>query len=281
MECYHLPVYQENILESHHVKSSRIHPANFLNVLFFWYIPHLNIHNISERCRQTLDTSSTWTYGQKHLICVIAERILSWPIQLFSLNVWAGIVGKLHVLPHRLACNYYWDFSCMICQSYWQSKMWYMLDSLLAHLNSAGWDVLSNTYHDQWIGRGGPTAWRSCLQDLNGFLPVGHPKSLVCGGPVDNEEASPSCGCLSRLCAATTALLNVYSGPWWDVSWPSLTLMENILSACCKYTLSAVTHKWNVSGHMLIWTFFLGLVCGTRIQSLSAPFSYTLYIFNK
>jgi hypothetical protein len=28
---------------------------------------------------------------------------------------------------------------------------------------------------------------------------------------------------------------------------------------------------------MLILTFFLVLVCGTRAQSLSAPFSYTLY----
>jgi hypothetical protein len=29
---------------------------------------------------------------------------------------------------------------------------------------------------------------------------------------------------------------------------------------------------------MLIRTLFLVLVCGTRAQSLSAPFSYTLYI---
>jgi hypothetical protein len=41
---------------------------------------------------------------------------------------------------------------------------------------------------------------------------------------------------------------------------------------------SAITHKLNVSGHMLIWTFFLVLVCGTRAQNLSAPFSYTIYV---
>jgi hypothetical protein len=28
---------------------------------------------------------------------------------------------------------------------------------------------------------------------------------------------------------------------------------------------------------MLIWTFFLALVCGTHAQNLSAPFSYTLH----
>jgi hypothetical protein len=37
----------------------------------------------------------------------------------------------------------------------------------------------------------------------------------------------------------------------------------------------AVTHKLNVSEHMLIRVFLLDLVCGTRAQSLSATFSYT------
>jgi hypothetical protein len=33
-------------------------------------------------------------------------------------------------------------------------------------------------------------------------------------------------------------------------------LMEDILSTYYNCTLSAITHKLNVSGHMLIWTFF-------------------------
>jgi hypothetical protein len=40
--------------------------------------------------------------------------------------------------------------------------------------------------------------------------------------------------------------------------------------------LSAITDKLNVSGHMLIWTFFLVLGCGTRAQSLSASFKGSL-----
>jgi hypothetical protein len=56
-----------------------------------------------------------------------------------------------------------------------------------------------------------------------------------------------------------------------------LNLMENILSTYYECTLSAGTHKLNVSGHMLIRTFVLVLVCGTRAQSLSASFSYTLH----
>jgi hypothetical protein len=43
-------------------------------------------------------------------------------------------------------------------------------------------------------------------------------------------------------------------------------------------TLSAVTHKLNVSGRILIWAYFLVLVYGTRAQSLSATFSYIPYI---
>jgi hypothetical protein len=33
--------------------------------------------------------------------------------------------------------------------------------------------------------------------------------------------------------------------------------MENILRIYYKRTISAVTHKLNVSGHILLWTFFL------------------------
>jgi hypothetical protein len=50
--------------------------------------------------------------------------------------------------------------------------------------------------------------------------------------------------------------------------------MEEVLSTCCECILSAISHKVNVSGHMLMCTFFLVLVYGNRAQSLSAPFSY-------
>jgi hypothetical protein len=53
--------------------------------------------------------------------------------------------------------------------------------------------------------------------------------------------------------------------------------MENISSIQCKNMLSAVTHKLNISGQMVIWPIFLVLMCGTSAQSLSAPFSYILY----
>jgi hypothetical protein len=38
----------------------------------------------------------------------------------------------------------------------------------------------------------------------------------------------------------------------------------------------AITHNLNVSGHVLIWTYFT-LVRGTRAQIMFTPFSYILY----
>jgi hypothetical protein len=55
-----------------------------------------------------------------------------------------------------------------------------------------------------------------------------------------------------RLSAATPASLNGCGSHWWDVSRRALNLMEDILSTYYKYTLSAVSHKLNVSGHLFI-----------------------------
>jgi hypothetical protein len=37
----------------------------------------------------------------------------------------------------------------------------------------------------------------------------------------------------------------------------ALNLMEEIMSPHIEYTLSDIAQKLNVSGHMVIWTFFL------------------------
>jgi hypothetical protein len=54
--------------------------------------------------------------------------------------------------------------------------------------------------------------------------------------------------------------------------------MEDIFVTYYNHTLSAKTHKLNVSGQILIWTFFLILECGTRAQNLPTRFTYTLYV---
>jgi hypothetical protein len=43
---------------------------------------------------------------------------------------------------------------------------------------------------------------------------------------------------------------------------------RGILSTYYKFTLSAVTHKLNISGHILMWTFVLVFVCLPKISPL-------------
>jgi hypothetical protein len=115
--------------------------------------------------------------------------------------------------------------------------------------------------------------------ESSGFLPVGTPKTLVYSAPVDNEEA------LHRRIVDACQTIGNYPeifermrrSMMRSASGLALNLMEDILSTFYKSTLSAVTHKLNVSGHMLTQTLFLALVFGIRAQNLSAHFSYTLY----
>jgi hypothetical protein len=66
-----------------------------------------------------------------------------------------------------------------------------MHDDGPAHFSRAVRDVLNITYHDQGIGRGGPTAWPPRSPGLNplDFYLWGNLKTLVYAAPVDNEEA--------------------------------------------------------------------------------------------
>jgi hypothetical protein len=62
-------------------------------------------------------------------------------------------------------------------------------------------DVFSNTSHNRWIGKAGPTTWPPRKSDLNplNFYLWERLKSLVYAIPVDNGEALHHriCGCLS------------------------------------------------------------------------------------
>jgi hypothetical protein len=59
-------------------------------------------------------------------------------------------------------------------------------------------------------------------------------------------------------------------------------LTENISHSAATLCGSIIMHSFSynsqtdVSGHMLLRTLFLVSICGTRAQSLSAPFRYTL-----
>jgi hypothetical protein len=134
--------------------------------------------------------------------------------------VWAGIVGdclvRRHVLPHRLAGNQYQDFLLLDLPKLLEdvpllviSRMWYMHDGAPAHF-------LSNTYHDRWTGRGGPTAWPPRSPDLNplDLYLWGHVKTFMYAAPVDNEEDFTNALWMPvRVSASTPASLNGCGGP--------------------------------------------------------------------
>jgi hypothetical protein len=65
---------------------------------------------------------------------------------------------------------------------------------------------------------------------------------------------------------------------WWNKETPVTSLNKALTKVLSHNILSAITHKLNVSRHMLIWTFFIVLICGTHAQSMSSPFSYILYV---
>jgi hypothetical protein len=72
-----------------------------------------------------------------------------------------------------------------------------------------------------------------------------------------------------RLHADTPTSLNGCGSPLCDVSTRALNVMEDIWSAYYSYylllcTLSAVTHRLNVSRDMLTWTLCLVSVCETN-----------------
>jgi hypothetical protein len=90
-------------------------------------------------------------------------------------------------LPHRLTGNHYRYFLLHVLPNLLEdvplavrAQMWYMHDSAPAHFSRAVRDVLNNTYHDQWIGRGGSTAWPPRSPDLNplDFYLWGHLKPV-------------------------------------------------------------------------------------------------------
>jgi hypothetical protein len=75
------------------------------------------------------------------------------------------LVGP-RVLPHRFTSNHYRDSFLHDLPKLLEdaplsvrARMWYLHDGAPPHLSCAVLDVLSNTCHVRWIGRGGPNAW--------------------------------------------------------------------------------------------------------------------------
>jgi hypothetical protein len=159
--------------------------------------------------------------------------------------------------------------------------MWYMCGGASAHFSRALRDVLSNTYHDRCINREWPTAWLPCSLDLNllDFYLWGHLKTLVYAVPIDNEEALDHR--ILDACQTIRNYLGVFKRMRWSMKRRVEACIESHgghLSTYYKCTLSAITHKLKVFGHIFITTFFLVLICETHSRTLSS-ISFTLSIF--
>jgi hypothetical protein len=162
------------------------------------------------------------------ILTVLVIRILCRHQQQFSINVLAWIVGDIlsgpHVLPRRLTGNHYRDFLLHDLPKLPEdvslavrARMWYMHDGAPAHFSRAVRDLLSNTYHDRWTGKGGPTAWLPRPPELNPLDSYlwGHIEALVHAAPVVNDEALHHCMWMPvRLSATTPASLNGRGCPW-------------------------------------------------------------------
>jgi hypothetical protein len=193
----------------------------------------------------------------------------------------AGIVGNClvgpHVLPHRLTGSHYGDF------------LWHNLPKILEvvppaehecgtcvmvlrHILAVLCEIFSITaimtdgqvVEDAQHGLHSPHIWIPWI-----FTCRGHLQTLVYAAPLENEETLHHRMWMPvRLSATTPASLNEYSGSLWDVPRRTLNI-TNILSIYCKCTLSAVTHKFNASGYMLIRTLFSCCGVWTRAQKFA------------
>jgi hypothetical protein len=185
-----------------------------------------------------------------------------------------------HVLPHRLTSNHYRDFFLHHLPELLGSvplavraRVWCMHDCAPAHFSRAVRDILSNTYLDRWIVRGGPTSWLHArkIWILHIFYLWGHLIILVCVQLLLTNKVHFTIVLWLpvRLSATTLVPLSGCDSPWWDVSTCALNLIYIILSTHYKYTLWAIAHKLHVTGYVLMGIFFLVSVCGIRAQTCS------------
>jgi hypothetical protein len=156
-------------------------------------------------------------------------------------------------------------------------RILYMHGSASAHFSRAVRDVINNTYHDQWRRRQGPVAWPPRSPHLNplDFYPWGHVKSLVYASSVAKKEAIHR-----RIVDACQTILN-YLGIFERMRRSRMRRVEaclesheDILGTYYKCTLSAVTCKLYVSGHLPIWIFSL-FRCRTSVTEMFCHLCWT------
>jgi hypothetical protein len=100
--------------------------------------------------------------------------------------------------------------------------MWYMHYGVPEYFSRAVRDVPNKTYHEQWIGRGGPTAWlphSPCLNSLDFYL-WEHLRALVYVTPSDNKQAP------HQRIVETCQIIHNYSGILERMRLPMMRRVE-------------------------------------------------------
>jgi hypothetical protein len=125
-----------------------------------------------------------------------------------------------------------------------------------AYFSRAVRDVLSNTCHDRWIGRGGPTAWPPRFTPYWNLLDIylwGHLNTLVYAAPADNEE-TPHHRFLDA-CQTIHIWPGIFERMWWSMMRrveTGIVSHGGHFSTYYKCTFSVIPRQLSVSGHMLV-----------------------------
>ena len=119
----------------------------------------------------------------------------------FSVNMWAGIVGRRligpYMLPRRLTGNIYINFLRNALPELledvplnFRQNMWFQHDAAPPHFTLGAREFLNETFDRRVIGRGCPVPWPARSPDLTplDFYLWGHMKRLVYETPVQSEE---------------------------------------------------------------------------------------------
>jgi hypothetical protein len=112
-------------------------------------------------------------------------------------NIWVGISGDQLSWPNRLTCAVYHCFLvndlALLLEHMplhqWQ-HMWFMHDGAPPQFLHTIRQHLKQTFHEEWVRRGGPINWLAWSSDFNplDFWPYGHLNTSVYSTLINDLE---------------------------------------------------------------------------------------------
>jgi len=198
--------------------------------------------------------------------------------------VWDGLPGH-YVLPPGLT-DYLRIFVPELLQDVslqTRLRLWFMLGCAPPHFLLEIREFLNNVFPEQWIGRGGPTAWPARSADLNllFFLYLG-PRILLF--ILLMSVTCPSCKNKHRMDSKRFVwhleFSSVSGNHCSDVQHPVLKLEADTLRVLFNFQ-GAVTRKPCFRRPMFKKRFFFFIECAVNSSALGLAlhFSFILYVY--